>query len=42
MSQLGGSVLGQPVFFFVPMPCPYCHSEAVVKNGTRRLSDGQV
>ena len=24
------------------MRCPYCQSEVVVKNGTRRLSDGQV
>jgi transposase-like protein len=24
------------------MLCPYCHSDVVVKNGTRRLSDGQV
>jgi transposase-like protein len=24
------------------MLCPYCQHEAVVKNGTRRLSDGQV
>jgi len=26
----------------MPMQCVYCHSETVVKNGTRRLRDSQV
>ncbi|MBD1914262.1 transposase family protein [Phormidium sp. FACHB-322] len=26
----------------MPMRCPHCQSESVVKNGTRRLQDNRI